>query len=63
VRPLDERRQKYIDRFDIVRFKPRTLLTQSFMDQLDACKDDTARRILIGGLERKGLAEKGPDEG
>ena len=28
--------------------RPRVMLTASFLDQLDACKDDASRRILLG---------------
>jgi hypothetical protein len=45
----DRRRQRYARRFELKQTrKPWVCLTQSFMDQLDACADDSARRVLLG---------------
>lgn len=45
---LQLRRGVYIAKFKITSVKITRKLTRSFMDQLDACKDDEARRLLLG---------------
>lgn len=44
---LQVRRGCWIARFHMT-FKAGTRLTVSMMDKLDACKDDAARRLLLG---------------
>jgi hypothetical protein len=48
-RPLNRRRAYYIRRFgDSSLPSWRKLLTWDFMDQLHRCKDDDAKRVLLG---------------
>jgi hypothetical protein len=47
-RPGDRRRMAYIDRFGLTQKFPWRLITHSLMDRLDACKDDEARKVLLG---------------
>ncbi len=43
------RKNYYILTFGITdTIKHRLILTEAFMDQLDRCKDDDSRRILLG---------------
>lgn len=42
----DTRRRAYADHFGLSPSRAR--LTNYFMDQLDRCKDDESRRILLG---------------
>lgn len=52
-RPSEERRAMYISRFNIApQRKMWRFLTPEFMDQLDACKSDEARRILLRSDKR-----------
>ena len=44
----NERRLAYIERFDVWPTKPYRELPKSLLDQLDACKDDEARRLILG---------------
>jgi hypothetical protein len=43
----DPRREAYRDSLDIPQINARDLLTQEMMDQLDRCKDNAARRLLL----------------
>jgi len=48
-RPLDRRRERYMRQFDITHVvRPDHKLTVAVMDQLDACKGNEARRVLLG---------------
>lgn len=48
-RPRDERREAYTARFGLKRtHRAQRDLTQRLMDQLDGCKDDEARKVLLG---------------
>lgn len=43
------KREIYVQRFNIPTGRRQRLrLTQTFMDQLDGCADDCARRVLLG---------------
>jgi hypothetical protein len=42
------RREAYIKRYKITRKIPTRFLTVEFMDQLDMCRSEAARRILLG---------------
>ena len=44
----DERRLAYMERFDVWPSKPYRELPKSLLDQLDACRDDAARRLILG---------------
>jgi hypothetical protein len=44
----DPRRVKYGERFDIPMPKRRKRLPGRLLDMLDGCKDDEARRLLLG---------------
>jgi hypothetical protein len=47
--PLDQRRAYYIAEYKLpAGWQNGHLLTQSFMDQLERCKDDPTRRLLLG---------------
>jgi hypothetical protein len=50
-RKPDERRRQYVRTYEI---KGKGL-KQAFMDQLDACKDDESRRILLGVTQQREL--------
>lgn len=53
VHPVsDWRRQLYLERFALGYYNPTRELTQTELDQLDRCKDDESRRILLGIGER-----------
>lgn len=57
--PRDERREHYAQLLNLKLLRPvhlRRLLTQSFMDVLDKCADDSARRVLVGRGRRAGGA-------
>jgi hypothetical protein len=47
-RPCDPRRQMYADRFYLTEKVAKHGLTDAFLDQLDKCKDDASRRLLLG---------------
>ena len=47
-RPPDVRRAEYVERLGVQQGKPRRLFTQTLMDRLDRCKDDEARKVLLG---------------
>ncbi len=47
-KPMDRRRAAYVKKFDIRNYRVWRYLTYPLMDQLDACSDDMARRILLG---------------
>lgn len=48
-RPRDERREAYTVCFALKRTqKVQRNLTQRLLDQLDRCKDDEARKLLLG---------------
>jgi hypothetical protein len=50
---MNERRVEYERKFDIKRIgKTRINLSEAFLDQLDNCKDDDARRLLLGRGEK-----------
>jgi hypothetical protein len=54
ARPRDERREMYAQMFNLpYSLRIRNFLTQSLMDQLDRCKDDEARRVLLGRTQCK----------
>lgn len=42
------RREAYIKRYKITLTHARRFLTIKFMDQLDLCRSEAARRILLG---------------
>ncbi len=42
------RRRVYMRKFSLTYTKPAQWLPAKFMDQLDRCADDDARRILLG---------------
>ncbi len=49
MRTMDHRRLSFIARFELRRTeRTRRMLSDTFMDQLDACADDEARRLLLG---------------
>ena len=56
-RRQDARRAGYVKEYGISLAAPYRALTRGFMDQLDACADDSARRILLGKSEREGSNE------
>lgn len=58
---LDRRRQGYAQRFSVPENgRTRRLLTQSLMDQLDRCKSDEARRLILGvSVKQPSRKEKG----
>ena len=43
-----QRRDRYAVEFAINRKRPDRVLTLDTLDQLDACADDEARRLLLG---------------
>jgi hypothetical protein len=47
-RPKDERRWAYVKRFGLNPIRPHHKLTTKLLDQLDRCKDDEARRLILG---------------
>ncbi len=49
MRTIDPRRMAFITKFDL-RYTVRLgrMLSTKMMDQLDACADDEARRLLLG---------------
>lgn len=48
-RPRRARKNYYITTFGIKDTpKRRVILTEEFMDQLERCADDSARRVLLG---------------
>jgi hypothetical protein len=47
-RKPNPRREAYIKRYKITLTNARRLLTIKVMDQLDMCRSDAARRILLG---------------
>lgn len=49
----NERRDAYIRRFRLVVVKPSRMLPCALLDQLDACADDLARRLLLGVSEKE----------
>lgn len=53
------RRNRYLKRYNLTHPKPWRLLSLAVMDQLDACKDEAARRILLGITRKR---SKGPRE-
>lgn len=53
ARPPNPRREFYIEHFNLALVNPRNRLPVSLLEQLDACKDDDARRILLGISEEK----------
>jgi hypothetical protein len=46
-RRKDKRREKLAKKYKLTKAE-RRYLTASFLDQLDACKDEASRRILLG---------------
>jgi hypothetical protein len=47
--PLDPRRREIFERFGVPLTRRRLWgLTEEMMDQIDRCKDDSARRIMLG---------------
>lgn len=47
--PTNIRRTELLERFGIVpTIRRKRDLRPSFMDQIDKCKDDSARRLLLG---------------
>ncbi len=49
MRTMDPRRLSFIARFELRRTeRTRRMLSHKLMDQLDACADDEARRLLLG---------------
>lgn len=46
-----DRRFNYIGKFVPDTMFWRRFLTEKFLDQLDACQDDCARRLLLGRSE------------
>jgi hypothetical protein len=46
-RPRDERREAYIRKYGLTYRRPARELSNSFLDQLDRCVDDSARRLLL----------------
>jgi hypothetical protein len=51
-RPSNERRVEYMRRYEITLQRPQRVLTEEFMNQLDACATDTERRILLKGISK-----------
>ena len=45
-------RTLYMDEFGIEYARPRVLLTTEFIMQLKGCRDDSARRLLLGISEK-----------
>jgi hypothetical protein len=39
-------------RYEITLQRPQRVLTEEFMNQLDACATDTERRILLKGISK-----------
>ena len=63
-RPMDLRRAKYVQKFGLTQENPYRLMSNGFMDQLDACKTVAARRILLGiGKPRKAAGRKAGQNG
>jgi 5-methylcytosine-specific restriction endonuclease McrA len=58
---LDRRRARYVAQYGLPPVMQNGhVLTQQFMDQLDRCKDDAARRILLGvSVKQPRRKEKG----
>ena len=48
----DWRRSELMRKFGFTLFNPARDLTQTELDQLYACKDDSARRLLLGISEK-----------
>lgn len=46
------RRQRYMERFGLSYRHPFMMLPIRLLDQLDACKSDEARRLILGRSER-----------
>lgn len=47
-RPPNKRRRYYMQKYGVHPFNARKILRELKMDQLDACKTEAARRILLG---------------
>lgn len=47
-RYIDERRDKYLYRYNIANYKGSRWLTKAVLDQLDRCKSEEARRLILG---------------
>lgn len=42
------RRERYMKQFGLKYTRPRRMLPQKLLDQLDACQSDEARRLILG---------------
>lgn len=52
-RPVDPRRDMYIQHFHLhITPKKRKRLTRQLLDQLDRCKDDEARILILTGIAK-----------
>ncbi len=50
----DPRRAMYARQYGLTRSQVKNrFVDRTFLDQLDACKDDESRRILLSGLVKK----------
>jgi hypothetical protein len=52
-RPADPRREAIMRKFEITRRQNRERLTPALLEQLENCKSDTARRLLLGRPPKK----------
>ena len=52
IHRMDPRRKAYVLLYRLRIRKAARLLTDALMDQLDACKSDEARRLILGVPER-----------
>lgn len=43
-----QRRREWIRKYQLTLYNPARVLTHKFMDQLDSCKDEESRRLLLG---------------
>lgn len=46
IRGIDPRKPAYVEQFGLTR-KQNRVLTKDVLDQLDRCKDDDARRLIM----------------
>lgn len=51
-RPRNQKRDGYVQAYSLTRRQSDNRLTPESMAQLDACKDDMARRLLLGCTEQ-----------
>lgn len=52
-RPGNPRRKAICEKFGVKSVGKKHFITNGLLDQLDACADDSARRLLLGKGERE----------